>query len=846
MKRSFWLKVFVTVCTICLSLGVAFGCNLLPGNKTNSSNSESENSESLLPPTSAEEHTHSYNEQVFNPSCVEGGYTLYVCDCGDSYTGNYTSATGHSYKDGYCLVCGAKDNQINIPTTDSSYFNFTLLLNDTYSISAKDVTNLPNEVSLPSSYNGKPITEIAEQGFAGCDLNTLVIPEGIKVIAGRAFYGSKMGNLYFPTTITTVFYNSFGGIFEYVGGNGHIGSLHIKDLKSWFNIDFAVESVENGWGPSSPIWADNFYVNEQRITELAIPEGVTKIKVGALTGAQTITKVTIPSSVTTIDPFAFYFVNSLEEVVFAKNSKLTTIGAEAFGATSLKNIVLPEGLTTIGECAFFDCPLEKIYIPSTVNYVGDSAFGVCTSLAEVHISDLSAWCNIDFIHRGSQTDDGLVTADHSNPLMNDSANLYLNGNLLTELVIPQGVETIKKFAFNGFKGNKVVIPKTVKIIELGAFLECYSLAEVINNSSYITVEKDLINNGSVGYYALEIYNANDEYQNKFLNDNGYVGYYTTTVVNPKSQDEENNEDSDNLLPDENGFVIQEIDGEVVLVEYLGCEENIKIPEGVTIVGEGALYECQYIKSVEISNSVTIVGESAFGRCYSLRTVIMGNGVVELGARAFEQCALLEKVKFAEQSSLKIIGGYAFRGCYQLKEFVIPEGVAQIGYGAFYDCSSLTKINIPSSVTSIQFQAFMGCHLAGVYITDLKAWCNIDFDAMANPLEYANNLYLNNEVVNDLIIPSKITEIKPFAFNGFLGKSVVISSSVTEMGQDNSSIARSVFNSPYATTYCETTSKPDGWVDSWCRNSDSIYWYSENEPTTSGNYWHYVNGVPTKW
>lgn len=42
-------------------------------------------------------HTHGYTSKITNPSCTEGGYTTYTCGCGDSYTGNKTSATGHSW-----------------------------------------------------------------------------------------------------------------------------------------------------------------------------------------------------------------------------------------------------------------------------------------------------------------------------------------------------------------------------------------------------------------------------------------------------------------------------------------------------------------------------------------------------------------------------------------------------------------------------------------------------------------------------------------------------------------------------------------------------------------------------
>ena len=109
---------------------------------------------------------------------------------------------------------------------------------------------------------------------------------------------------------------------------------------------------------------------------------------------------------------------------------------------------------------------------------------------------------------------------------------------------------------------------------------------------------------------------------------------------------------------------------------------------------------------------------------------------------------------------------------------------QIRAGAFSDCIYLTKITIPDSVTGIGESAFSGCtSLTGVYISDLAAWCNISFDNMvANPLYYANNLYLNNTLVTDLVIPDSVTNIYGATFSNCSSlKSVTIPASVTEIG-----------------------------------------------------------------
>ena len=168
---------------------------------------------------------------------------------------------------------------------------------------------------------------------------------------------------------------------------------------------------------------------------------------------------------------------------------------------------------------------------------------------------------------------------------------------------------------------------------------------------------------------------------------------------------------------------------------------------------------------------------------SERWVIKFDGeVTTIGNYAFRDCSSLTSVTIPD--SVTTIGESAFSWCEGLTSVTIPDSVTTIGDWAFDDCSSLESITIPDSITTIGDRAFYNCSsLTSVYITDLSAWCKIDFENnSANPLHYANNLYLNNEFVTDLVIPNDITEIKSSTFSGFNSlTSVTIGNNVTTIG-----------------------------------------------------------------
>ena len=135
-------------------------------------------------------------------------------------------------------------------------------------------------------------------------------------------------------------------------------------------------------------------------------------------------------------------------------------------------------------------------------------------------------------------------------------------------------------------------------------------------------------------------------------------------------------------------------------------------------------------------------------------------------------------------SVTSIGDKVFMYCYYLTSITIPNSVTSIG-SAFLYCSSLTSITIPNSVTSIGGIAFFGCTSLTKtnYTGDIASWCNIQFNSPdANPISFSQNLYLNDVLVTDLVIPQGVIGVGAYAFNGCSSlTSVTIPNSVTSIG-----------------------------------------------------------------
>ena len=189
---------------------------------------------------------------------------------------------------------------------------------------------------------------------------------------------------------------------------------------------------------------------------------------------------------------------------------ITRIGQEAFyGCSSLTSVTIPKSVTKISYKAFDNCSnLKSVTIPSSVKEIGYSAFNDCKSLTQVNISDLAAWCNIKF---------------EDNPLR-FAHNLYLNGKLVTNLIVPSSVTKIGERSFYGCTSLiSVSLPNSVTEIDIYAFADCENLEtltlgnsiEKISSNAFYRCEDILVKyNGTKSLKELGWRRGPDEYSGR--------------------------------------------------------------------------------------------------------------------------------------------------------------------------------------------------------------------------------------------------------------------------------------------------------------------------------------------
>ena len=272
----------------------------------------------------------------------------------------------------------------------------------------------------------------------------------------------------------------------------------------------------------------------------------------------------------------------------------------AYMNSSVKKVVIEEGVTNIGNWAFSECSsLTSITIPDSVTNIGAAAFDSCGSLTSITIP-------------GSVTSIGTVA--------------FYNCSGLTSITIPDSVTNIGAAAFDSCGSlTSIVIPNSVTSIESYAFSACSSLTSITIPDSVTSIGNNAFDSCS----SLTSITIPDSVTS--IGNNAFDSCSSLTSI---------------TIPD--GVT------SIESYAFYNCSglTSITIPDSVTNIGAAAFDSCTSLTSITIPDSVTSIESYAFCNCSNLTSITIPDSVTNIGAAAFDSCTSLKTISLSCKSSLK--------------------------------------------------------------------------------------------------------------------------------------------------------------------------------------------------
>ena len=563
--------------------------------------------------------------------------------------------------------------------------------------------------------------------------------------------------------------------------------------------------------------------------------------------------------ITLISASAFKNKTSIKSIKFGSN--IENISNNAFeGCTSLENVEFNDGLTLINKEAFAGCvSINSIAIPNSVRWIYAEAFKDCSNLESVIING----SNLDEIYPSSfsgceslkynKSSGGLFLGNSEN---NYSVFIKPENSETKSVIIPEGCNKIALTSLKNQKGiEKLSIPSTINSMPIEMLSGCSNLVEL---------QIPFIGTKINTFEVFGVIFGTKQFENSIKINLG---------LGPSGSSERDYYAPANLKK----------------VIVLGGE-----------IKDNCFSYCTKLKEIEFLGSPTYVGDSSFSGCSSLITFVIPDSVTTIKRNGFQNCTSLECIVLG--TNLQTIDGSAFWQDYKLIQIVnkssqilqLGKGVAtyaryitntleksriqhrEDGYSIYSDGESVVLLNviddkeelaIPSDVTEIVTGALSNSCAKTIRFGDNVQVCDTsvfpntveklywdndvcsgvkgEYDIYSSPITscyrlkeiiigdnvktlkmgvFSGGSYSPANALNSFVLPVNVTEIEEGVFFGWYDLAAVLYKGSEEQFNDIS------LNTKGNSSFVNATK----------------YFYSENEPTSGGNYWHYENGVATIW
>ena len=719
--------------------------------------------------------------------------------------------------------------------TDAQGIKYTLKQADDgsfyYSVTGH-ADELNAEIVIPADLGGCPVRNIEGWSFRNCsNLTSVTIPDGVTTIGDAAFAGSGLTSVIIPNSVTTIGPSAFyecrnlasvvlseqltaieNATFYSCSSLSSItipksvtsidvtafqGYINLKDV-TVFVLDYS-EFCNNHIVERFGCTIHLLDSEENEITEYIIPNDVTAIGNSAFANCKDLTLVTIPNSIKSIGERAFQGCSSLSSINIPKG--VTSIGDATFASTNLLSVIIPNSVKTIGSHAFYDCKnlasvkmgnnvisigeraffqcgsltsialpntlesigndafgytfLTSVNIPSNVHAIGSGAFSSCRNLASVSFEE-----GITNIGDNAFSSCALTSVIIPNSIESIGEYAFSNNRNLTTVIFGDNIEEIKSYTFYGCSAlSSVIIPDGVTTIGNAAFHSCSSLASIKLPESLSSMGDNVFDGCPLK--SIELPNSFTVIPENLFSNNNFQ--YIKLGNNVKSIGKSAFGSYEPVLEIGTSTPPSIASDAFPNVEYLS-DLTVIVPnaKAETAYRKKAVWEEMTFSNQDNISEVTVdtPGDLSFElitECNMMPAKVVGlkvNGTIN--ADDFTQMLVnMKSLLRLDLSDCDIteIPDEALSGKTQLKELTLPTNLQAIGANAFHDCPYLTgELVIPSTVTSIGDYAFEGTDYSSV--------------KLPNALKIIGNYAFNNLPIEQrLVLPGKVTSVGTGAFAG---------------------------------------------------------------------------------
>lgn len=486
-----------------------------------------------------------------------------------------------------------------------------------------------------------------------------------------------------------------------------------------------------------------------------------------------------------------------------------------WNGSDLSSITIHDNITSIGLDAFYSYPEE-----------------LNSKKIELHITDLEAWCNIDFEFPSEQDllslyfldgaagdinyvrdengnfieyeyCDNIPSVDGtgSNPLL-ITDQLFLNEQPLTNIEIPGSITKIKALTFSNYsKLTNITFHNNIEEIGKGAFYRCTGIKEItlpeslknikdyaFSGCTFLSIELPH-NVSSIGEFAFsncwDLSKITFSENLKYISGNAFRQCKSLKNISLPRNFEDFN------------YHYNPVTSEWYDPAFTYCfletiEFNCKtVKDWVFITGGFSKADGKDVTEDSITLKTIIIKDTVenfylnLGKYPNLEKVKLESLnswlKINFSPRPSAEKVYLGDKKLIDITSLEIPEGIStikkniFKEFTGLTSLILPNNPCVIEKSAFEGCTGLTKIELNGNI-HINQGAFEGCtNLTSIYSTK-DTWFNQQFkNLQESPFteilpsdEVIPKLYLDNKVVEKLTLPNDVLEINNYCFANYLG------------------------------------------------------------------------------